>query len=222
MDFYADVYKELTADSWATMQTKLSKDEKQPIDEENPATQGHGTATFSKIVGKTYGSSRGSKAIVVKMASSKISEQIDVWDQIWSDINSKPERKKKSIVTYSMCSQNKPLDPKKLPKGRQQQKDQMKKLMDHDVPIVGVAGNDAEQSGRADVDTAPGVYVGPDFPLILTGATDNAGKKAPFSQSGDLVTLLAPGVKVPCLDYKEDSTKPVLEDGTSFGKSYLF
>ena len=221
MDFYADVDKELTTDSWATMQTKLSKDQKQPLDEENPATQGHGTATFSKIVGKTYGSNRGSKAIVIKMASGAISEQIDVWNQIWSDINSKPERKKKSIVTYSMYSQNKPQDPNNLSKGRQQQKAQMKKLMDHDVPIVGIAGNDAQQSGRANVDTAPGVYVGPDFPLILVGATDNAGKKAPFSQSGNLVTLLAPKVQVPCLDYKEDFTKPVLEDGTSFGKSYL-
>lgn len=221
MDFYADVDKELTTDSWATMQTKLSMDEKQPLDEENPATQGHGTATFSKIVGNTYGSNRGSKAIVVKMASGAISEQVDVWNQIWSDISSKPERKKKSIVTYSMYSQNKPQDPNNLSKGRQQQKAQMKKLMDHDVPIVGIAGNDAQQSGRANVDTAPGVYVGPNFPLILVGATDNAGKKAPFSQSGNLVTLLAPGVKVPCLDYKEDSTKPVLEDGTSFGKSYL-
>lgn len=122
MDFYADVDKELTTDSWATMQTKLSKDEKQPLDEENPATQGHGTVTFSKIVGNTYGSNRGSKAIVVKMASGAISEQIDVWNQIWSDISSKPERKKKSIVTYSMYSQNKPQDPNNLSKGRQQQK----------------------------------------------------------------------------------------------------
>lgn len=203
------------------MQTKMSKDEKQPLDEENPATHGHGTAMFSKIVGNTYGSNRGSKAIVVKMANSKISESIEVWDQIWSDINSRPERKKKSIVTYSMYS-GEILDPNNLPKGRQQEKAQMKKLMDHDVPIVGIAGNDAEKPGRANVDTAPGVYVGPNFPLILTGATDNAGKKAPLSQSGILVTLLAPGVHVPCLDYKEDSTKPVFADGTSVGKSYLF
>lgn len=221
MDFYADVYEELPIDRWETMQTKMSKDEKQPLDEENPATHGHGTATFSKIVGNTYGSNRGSKAIVVKMANSKISESIEVWDQIWSDINSRPERKKKSIVTYSRYSRE-ILDPNNLPKGRQQEKAQMKKLMDHDVPIVGIAGNHAEKPGRANVDTAPGVYVGPNFPLILTGATDNAGKKAPFSQSGILVTLLAPGVQVPCLDYKEDSTKPVLGDGTSAGKSYLF
>jgi hypothetical protein len=222
VDFYADVYEELSTDRWATIQTKKSKDEKQPLNEEDPLTLGHGTATFSKIVGNTYGSNRGSKAIVVKMAGGALSEQIEVWDQIWSDINSTPERKKKSIVTYSMYSQNNPIDPNKLPIRRQQQKAEMKKLMDHDVPIVGIAGNDAKQPGRANVDTAPGVYVGPNFPLILTGAIDNAGKKAPFSQSGNLVTLLAPGVQVPCLDYKEDSTKPVLKDGTSFGKSYLF
>lgn len=90
------------------------------------------------------------------------------------------------------------------------------------MPIVGITGHDAQKPGRANIDTAPRVYMGPNFPLILTGATDNAGKKAPFSQSSILVTLLAPRVQVPYLDYKEDSTKPILEDGTSFGKSYLF
>ena len=218
---YANRKQEIPIGRRAVLQTKKSREENQPGDEEGASEPaGHSTWTLSKVAGATLGSNRGSKVIIVKMASLAISEIIEVWDQVWNDIKTK-NRQKKSLCTFSLSS-GKKIDPNNLPAQRKQQKAQMKVLLDNDVPIVVSAGNHAEKDGgRPDVDTAPGVFEGPDFPLIVIGNCDSDGKKVSSSQAGPHLTIWAPGNNVPCLDPDPNAKDPTYRTGTSYCKPTL-
>ena len=166
----------------------------------------------------TFGSNRGSKVIIVKMESLLLSETIEVWDQIWSDIKSKG-RQKKSVCTYSVASRKK-VNPNNPGLQYSQLRDEIQTLLDNDVPVVVAAGNEAQKDGgRPDVDTAPAVFEGPDYPIIVIGNCNNAGGRTASSQAGNHLAIWAPGTNVPCLDYNEDATSSVIKTGTSFCES---
>lgn len=64
--------------------------------------------------------------------------------------------------------------------------------------VVVSSGNKALTQGRQDVDSVPASWEANDFPLIVVGATNNAGAVAPFSQGETHVTVWAPGNPVQC------------------------
>ncbi|EMT67541.1 hypothetical protein FOC4_g10005640 [Fusarium odoratissimum] len=63
-----------------------------------------------------------------------------------------------------------------------------------DVVVVSSSGNFGTQF---EVSTYPSLFANR-TPIIVTGAVDNNGRLAPFSQGGPLVTTTAPGVDVKC------------------------
>ncbi|ENH63599.1 Subtilisin-like protease 2 [Fusarium oxysporum f. sp. cubense race 1] len=63
-----------------------------------------------------------------------------------------------------------------------------------DVVVVSSSGNFGTQF---EVSTYPSLFANR-TPIIVTGAVDNNGRLAPFSQGGPLVTTTAPGVAVKC------------------------
>lgn len=142
-----------------------------------------------------------------------------VFDFILQDITSK-KRQKQSVVTISMASAGS-VDPNRsnLVGARLRQYDDIARLLANDVIVVTAAGNDAKEKDvngnlRVNVDTAPAVFEGPDYPLIVVGATDFTGTPAGYSQLGDHVTILGPGSKILCQDKALNA--PITESGTSF------
>lgn len=178
----------------------------------------HSTATASKAAGQKYGTAKFAKLVVVKMRSLDLVEGANVFEFIWNDIQSKG-RQQKSVVSMSIGSPD-PVDPNNLSKLRQKQKNFIKVLLDNNVPVVLSSGNDARKEDkdgnkRTNIDLAPAIFEGPDFPLIVVGATDNTGRTASFSQGGDHLTISAPGVNVRC-QYR-DNDDPYSRSGTSYG-----
>ena len=111
-----------------------------------------------------------------------------------------------------------------LPIWQQRMYDHIATLMKNDVIVVTAAGNDAEERDgnglqRSVIDLAPAAFEGPDYPLIVVGATDYTGKPAAFSQGGNHLTVLGPGVDVPTLDKASDA--PLVQSGTSFRKLHI-
>lgn len=179
----------------------------------------HSTATASKAAGQKYGTAKFAKLVAVKMRDLDLSEQANVFGQVWEHIKTHG-RQKRSIVTMSLGSRD-PVDPNNLSEFRQRQKDGIKLLLDNDIPVVLSSGNDAREEDkngnkRTNIDSAPAIFEGPDFPLIVIGATDNTGQPANFSQGGDHLTISAPGVKVNC-QYR-DNDDPYTRSGTSYGR----
>ncbi len=153
------------------------------------------------------------------MHTMDLAEQAIVFEIIWKDIQSKG-REQRSVVTMSIGSSI-PVDPNNLSPLRQKQKDTIKVLLDNNVPVVLSSGNDAREvdkdgNKRTKIDLAPAIFEGPDFPLIVVGATDNTGQTASFSQGGDHLTMSAPGVNVRC-QYR-DNDDPYSRSGTSYGR----
>lgn len=179
----------------------------------------HSTATASKAAGQKYGTAKFAKLVVVKMRALNLIEQANVFEIMWNDIQSQG-REQRSVVTMSIGSTN-PVDPNNLSRLRQKQKDDIKVLLDNNVPVVLSSGNDAREEDkdgkkRTNIDLAPAIFEGPDFPLIVIGATDNTGQTAGFSQGGDHLTMSAPGVNVRC-QYR-DNDDPHSRSGTSYGR----
>ena len=110
--------------------------------------------------------------------------------------------------------------------------------MENGVIVVCAAGNAADERDdrgdlRSAIDLVPGVFEGPDYPLIVVGATNYKGcvfaslsedgntnsdvvdrKPADWSQGGSHLTILGPGVRVQTLDKAKDD--PLIQSGTSF------
>lgn len=112
-----------------------------------------------------------------------------------------------------------PINPNNLGKDREKMKVSIKTLLDNDVPVFVSAGNSAQiydDDGnlRPNVDTSPANFEGPDYPLIVVGATDFTGTPAPFSQAGDHVQVWAPGVGIQAQD--KDSDNALTKGGISY------
>jgi hypothetical protein len=79
------------------------------------------------------------------------------------------------------------------------------------VPIICAAGN----SG-GDIDNVPQLFADEDTPLIVVGAAGWDGRRMPFSQGGNQLTVHAPGDYCP-LQSRVDQEE-VVNRGTSAGK----
>ena len=157
---------------------------------------------------------------MVKMRDLSLAESSEVFDFVLKDIKAK-NRQKKSVVTYSVGSKD-PEDPNNMLRSEKQERDHIKNLLDNDVIFVNSAGNNAnkvdkEGQLRKNIDGFPKLWEGPDFPLIIVGATDFTGAVTDFSQGGPHLTILAPGKGILCQD--KSLRQPIAVDGTSFGKS---
>ena len=217
-----------SANTTIVIQTPLSKRKGQPDKEEKENNDSHGTCAASKAVGQNYGTAKGATLVVVKMYSYSLVETGEVFDLVYQDIMAHPERKGKCIVTISMSSGD-VVDPNNIKWVEQkQERDHIKKLLDNDVIVVASAGNHAtgnkDKTGkplpdRPNIDTSPGVFEGKDFPIIMVGATDFDGKPLSYSQAGDHLTILAPGLQIRCQSQDPKRKIPKFGSGTSFGKS---
>ncbi len=90
--------------------------------------------------------------------------------------------------------------------------DAVRWALSKDVVVVAAAGNDGAHGTRHTV--YPAAYPG----VLAVGASDRSGRRAPFSQEGGWVGVLAPGVGMA-------STVPVagqcVDSGTSFSAPYV-
>jgi hypothetical protein len=138
---------------------------------------------------------------------------------VWKHIESNG-RRGKSVVTFSVSS-GRPVDPNNLSPGRKEQKTNIKVLLDNDVPVFVAAGNhaiekdkDGNINRRTNVDTAPGIFEGENYPLIVVGSVKFDGTPSPTSQAGLHVQLWAPGVAVSVQKKDEDGER--IAKGTSY------
>lgn len=170
----------------------------------------HIVCTACKAVGQQYGSSKNSKLVVVQMQEPTTPEFIDAFIAIADDIFKRQERLKKSVVTISLSG---PVyDPNDL--AHSELKEVIDMILDTDVPIVVSAGNAARVPGRANVDTIPQGWAGPDSPMIIVGSTNADGVVSGFSQGGPQVSIHATGQSSSCLHQTGDLV--FTHDGTSF------
>ena len=189
-----------------------------PEDRDGGLADSHSTCVASKAAGQRYGSAKKATLVVVKMTGFVRMEIYSIFDTVWKDIQQK-KRQKKSIVTISWGTKD-PTDLKDVPSHWQQARMDIERLMKNDVIVVTSAGNDAEKEHdgkkRTEVDQAPAIFASDDYPIIVVGATDNAGNKAAFSQGGNKVAILGPGVDIECQD--RSLRQPWITSGTSFCK----
>ena len=212
----ADLDKEFPPDRVEYLQTPRATIHNLPGNKDT-SPGGHSTCTASKAAGQRWGAAKKSKLVVVKMTDLDESETETVFDVVWKDIKKK-QRQKKSVVTISWGTKQANSNNRYW----RSAKSDIQNLLNNDVIVVCAAGNSAQSRDdegnlRKDVDTAPAVYSGSDFPLIVIGAVDNAGNRAAFSQGGPRVKTHAPGVKVECANSL--GTSPRTDSGTSFCKS---
>ena len=181
-----------------------------PDDDWSPSS--HSTCTAGKAVGVWHGASKKATLVIVKLVSMLAYEMISALERIIDDIQAKPERQKRSVITLSIGYE--------MPQGDSlifhDMRERIQTLMDMDVPFVASAGNHRIDLGKEFVHLAPAVFAGPDYPMIVVGSTDTAGKRSDFSQGGPKVVVHACGEHPTCFD-KEGN---ILQSwkGTSFGK----
>lgn len=162
------------------------------------------------------------KLVVVKMKEGSRDEVEVILKDVLGHIK-KNNRRKRSVVVMSWnSSDDGKADLNSLLLHQEEQRDDIKALMDHGVIVVVAAGNHAKKTDdngdlRPEIDTTPSIFEGPDYPLIVIGATDNTGEPADFSQGGDHLTIAAPGVDIECQG-RTFSFKPPTRSGSSLGK----
>ena len=160
----------------------------------------HGSCVLSKAIGTINGvyknainlRYRNSRIVPVKIATTlDFGEVFWAWSAVRTDMkNSGPATP--AVILFAIASEPNP-DPIK----HAAIKVIMQQIFDLGGSIVVSSGNHA-QRGRPDVDSLPASWEAPTFPLIVVGAVDDAGFKAPDSQGPSHVSIYAPGVSVQC------------------------
>lgn len=160
----------------------------QPDQDHSPLNHpSHSTCTAGKALGKTYGVAKNAKLIAVQLGATDTREIIASFYEIEHDLLINPERRKRSVITMSLLGP--PND------GTSEKAQTLKKLvstmMNIDVPVVIAAGNEAPR--RPVIDSLPGIWAAPDFPILVIGSTNKEGQVARDSQGGEQVFLHAVG-----------------------------
>jgi len=129
--------------------------------------------------------------VALIMRDRTLNEACEEYDLIAQDIEAQ-NRQKKSVVTLS-SGYTVPVDLNRLTTSERQRRDDIKHLLDSDVIFVTSAGNDAKEKDRdgnlrKNIDRTPAIFEGPDYPMIVVGASDFTGALADFSQGGDHLT----------------------------------
>lgn len=181
----------------------------------------HSTSTASKAVGQVYGTAKKATLVAVKMKDQSMAEIGDIFRTVLEHIKLN-EREKKSIVVLPRSSSfGAKADPNDLYMAQEEQRDDIKRLMENGVIVVAAACNhalerDSDGNLRPNIDTTPGIFEGPDYPIIMVGSTDNTGEPASWSQGGDHLTIYAPGVDI--TSRHKILSRPNIDSGTSFCK----
>jgi major intracellular serine protease len=139
------------------------------------------------------------------------------FELILEDLKTHPERAHRSVILISMGTES----PSTLKDSKEDEADQeifeipIKRLLDLGVPIICAAGNYADNPNRQNIDSQPALYQAEDTPIINVGAADFTGERYAKSQTGNQLTLYAPGVGI---EYGEFDIGKKLLTGTSLGK----
>jgi subtilisin family serine protease len=169
----------------------------------------HSTCTANKAVGTNYDVSKKAKMVVVKMFLQDSDEIIEALAAVFKDIQARPDRRKRSVVTMSMgLSERSPFWENKLSEA-------IRQLFKIDVPVFVPAGNEAGDPNRQHIDSYPALFAAFNFPLVVVGSANYDGSRSPFSQSGPHLTVHAVGNGVSCLP-NDDNTPVSDQNGTSF------
>jgi len=151
----------------------------------------HGSCVASKAVGRTYGVSKKSNLIVLKVTYA-------IEDLIWALFTAHKNildnnRQKRSVITFAFAT----AEPAEDDHAALRMKEIMGYLFDIDAVIVVPAGNYAN-SYSTEIDRAPGIWEDRNFPLIVVGAASPNGLSYPPSQDGNHLSTTAPGYSVQC------------------------
>ncbi|KAF4440994.1 Serine ase 2 [Fusarium acutatum] len=169
---------------------------------------GHGSCCASKALGSTVGVAPKADLVAVKLQMTSWS-LLKAWQAVVLDVTQN-RLQGKAVVSYSKATnawvvdRNEKFFPLVL-------ETLLKNLEALDVVVVSSSGN---YGTHIDVSTYPSLFADR-TPIIVTGAVDNKGHIASFSQGGPLVTTTAPGVDVKCAAMSGTSAYQA-DEGTSF------
>jgi len=159
---------------------------------------------------QSYGVAKRATLVAVVMADNSMEELLDAIGQIVADLRSRPDRRKRSVVTMSMHGQD--FIPGDYTAAELYQA--IGQLMGLDVPMVVPAGNGADK-GHPNVDHVPAAFAEESYPLIVAGLVNASGDISQFSQTGPEVTLYAVGEGVQCIMSSNPVQPPNRTTGTS-------
>ena len=166
----------------------------------------HGTCAASKAAGRINGVSKNTFIHVMK-TTLRFSDLLWAFDRILTDMVDSPTTR---VVVLFPATSITPLTPTMIQIWTIL-RSFISDLTHRGAIIVIPAGNNAKRS--LNVDTFPALFTvdrRDPLPLIVVGAVDDYGARAPFSQTGRLVTVWAPGVDVQC------AGRPKGASGTAF------
>ncbi|KAK2010906.1 subtilisin-like protein [Colletotrichum eremochloae] len=165
----------------------------------------HGTCVASKAGGPVYGTAKDANMVVVKLPRFiYTSDLLKALREIKDDVITK-DLQGKAVVNFSHGH----LDLEYL---YSEYEREINALIAQDVVIVAASGNNAKKDD--DVNTYPALF-GETKDIIVVGAVDDAGHRAPFSQgTGSQLTVSAPGY-VDCANGREHPNT-LHRRGTSF------
>ncbi|KAF5637945.1 hypothetical protein F52700_4648 [Fusarium sp. NRRL 52700] len=172
---------------------------------------GHGSCCASKALGSTVGVAPKANLVAVKLQLTSWS-LLKAWQAVVLDVQQN-RLQGKAVVSNSKASVGWTVD-----RNEKWFRDALEILLKNlealDVVVVSSSGN---FGNHIDVSTYPSLFADR-TPIIVTGAVDNKGHLALFSQGGPLVTTTAPGVAVKCAAMSGTSAYQAGEGstGTSF------
>ncbi|KAG4271480.1 hypothetical protein FPRO04_10920 [Fusarium proliferatum] len=174
-------------------------------------TDGHGSCCASKALGSTVGVAPRADLVAVKLQLTSWS-MLKAWQAVILDVQQN-RLQGKAVVSYSKATIAWRIDRGESYFGVVLLS-LLKNLEALDVVVVSSSGN---EGSNIDVHSYPSLFADR-TPIIVTGAVDNEGKLAFFSQGGPLVTTTAPGVAVKCAAMSGTSAYQAGEEstGTSF------
>ncbi|KAI1012023.1 hypothetical protein LB503_004617 [Fusarium chuoi] len=172
---------------------------------------GHGSCCASKALGSTVGVAPKADLVAVKLQLTSWS-MLKAWQAVIMDVQQN-RLQGKAVVSYSKATIAWRIDRGESYFGVVLLS-LLKNLEALDVVVVSSSGN---EGSNIDVHSYPSLFADR-TPIIVTGAVDNEGKLAFFSQGGPLVTTTAPGVAVKCAAMSGTSAYLAGEEstGTSF------
>ncbi|SCV52048.1 uncharacterized protein FFB14_12384 [Fusarium fujikuroi] len=172
---------------------------------------GHGSCCASKALGSTVGVAPKADLVAVKLQLTSWS-MLKAWQAVILDVQQNMLQGK-AVVSYSKATIAWRIDRGESYFGVVLLS-LLKNLEALDVVVVSSSGN---EGSNIDVHSYPSLLAD-QTPIIVTGAVDNEGKLAFFSQGGPLVTTTAPGVAVKCAAMSGTSAYQAGEEstGTSF------
>ncbi|KAI1041043.1 hypothetical protein LB505_005799 [Fusarium chuoi] len=171
----------------------------------------HGSCCASKALGSTVGVAPKADLVAVKLQLTSWS-MLKAWQAVILDVQQN-RLQGKAVVSYSKATIAWRIDRGESYFGVVLLS-LLKNLEALDVVVVSSSGN---EGSNIDVHSYPSLFAD-QTPIIVTGAVDNEGKLAFFSQGGPLVTTTAPGVAVKCAAMSGTSAYQAGEEstGTSF------